>query len=97
MGLVERYNNKNILVQVRTKSLFNFTPIKDESFEQLRKLYDSLSGHIKALETLGQSQSQWASLLLRLITTIRLLITVIRYKYTMSMGNRIVQSSRCTR
>lgn len=43
------------------------TPIKVEL--QLRKLYDSLSGHIKALETLDQNLSQWGSLLFHLITT----------------------------
>lgn len=69
MSLVERYNNKKILVQVHTKLLFNLTPIKCESSVQLRKLYDSLSGNIKTLETLGQNPSQWGSLLLYLITT----------------------------
>lgn len=68
-SLIERYNNKRILVQVHTKALFDITPINEESSHQSRKLNDVLSGHIKALETLGQSPKQWGSLLVHLITT----------------------------
>lgn len=69
-SLIERYNNKRILVQVHTKALFDITPINEESSHQLRKLNDVLSGHIKALETLGQSPKQWGSLLVHLIDLI---------------------------
>jgi len=39
------------------------------SVERLRKLYDSLSGHFKALETLGENLRSWGSLILYLTTT----------------------------
>ena len=68
-SLIERYNNKIILVQVHTKALFDLAPIDKESSSQLRKLNDLWSGHMKALETLGQSPNQWGSLLVHLITT----------------------------
>jgi len=66
-SLVERYNNNKLLVQAHTKSLFELEPVRQESASQLRKLYDSILGHIKSLETLGQSPNAWGSLLIHLI------------------------------
>lgn len=68
-SLVDRYSNKRVLIKTHTKSLFNLEPVKDESAERLRKLYDSLTGHFKALETLGENPRSWGSLILYLITT----------------------------
>jgi len=66
-SLIERYNNKKLLVQAHTKSLFELEPVRLESANQLRKLYDSILGHIKALEILGQSPNAWGSLLINFI------------------------------
>ncbi|CAI6364314.1 unnamed protein product [Macrosiphum euphorbiae] len=68
-SLVDRYSNKRVLIKIHTKSLFNLEPVKDESAERLRKLHGSLSGHFKALETLGKNPRSWGSLILYLITT----------------------------
>ncbi|KAF0711208.1 DUF1758 domain-containing protein [Aphis craccivora] len=68
-SLTERYDNKKVLIQVHTKSIFDLEPIKKESSYQLRRLVDALVGHMKALETLGENPRQWGSLLMHLIVS----------------------------
>jgi ribosomal protein S17E len=66
-SLIARYDNKRVLVQVHTQSIFDLEPIKKESSSQLRNLVDSLTGHLKALKSLGEKPDQWGSLLLHLV------------------------------
>ncbi|XP_050544282.1 uncharacterized protein LOC126907214 [Daktulosphaira vitifoliae] len=67
--LKERYSNTKLLVQVHTKSLFDLSPIYHESAEETRCFHDTLVGHIKALENLGQKPDLWGSLIIHLITS----------------------------
>lgn len=68
-SLTERYDNKKVLIQVHTQSIFDLEPIKKESSYQLRRLVDALIGHMKALETFGENPKQWGSLLMHLIVS----------------------------
>jgi len=68
-SLIERYDNKKVLIQVHTQAIFDLEPIKKESSSQLRKLVDALAGHMKALESLGERPNQWGSLLMHLIVS----------------------------
>lgn len=64
-SVVDRYNNKNLLVQSHTKKLFDLLAVNEEA-GQLRKLVDKLNGHINAYEALGENPKDWGSLLLHL-------------------------------
>jgi hypothetical protein len=68
-SLIERYDNKKVLIQVHTQAIFDLEPIKKESSSQLCKLVDTLSGHMKALESLGERPSQWGALLMHLVVS----------------------------
>lgn len=68
-SLIQRYDNKKVLIQVHTQAIFDLEPIKKESSSQLRKLVDALSGHMKALESLGERPSQWGALLMHLVVS----------------------------
>lgn len=68
-SLTTRYDNKRVLIQVHVKALFDLEPLKKESSVHLRALIDTLSGHLKALESLGQTPDSWGALLFHLITS----------------------------
>lgn len=51
------------------KALFDLEPVKKESSVHLRALIDTLSGHLKALESLGQTPDRWGALLFHLIAS----------------------------
>lgn len=68
-SLIARYDNKRVLVQVHIQSLFDLESIKKESSSQLRKFIDALTGHLKALGSLGQKLDDWGALLLHLVTS----------------------------
>jgi len=68
-SLTTRYDNKRVLIQVHVKALFDLEPVKKESSVHLRALIDTLSGHLKALESLGQTPDRWGALLFHLITS----------------------------
>jgi len=68
-SLIERYDNKKVLIQVHMQAIFDSEPIKKKSSSQLRKLVDALSGHMKALESLGERPSQCGTLLMHLVVS----------------------------
>ncbi|XP_008180484.1 uncharacterized protein LOC103308595 [Acyrthosiphon pisum] len=68
-SLIMRYDNKRVLIQVRVKALFDLQPLKKESAVHLHTLIDTVSGHLKALESLGQTPDSWGVLLSHLITS----------------------------
>ncbi|XP_050534989.1 uncharacterized protein LOC126902010 [Daktulosphaira vitifoliae] len=68
-ALINRYNNKKMLVQAHTKALYDIQPITKESSSKLRCLIDKIINNMNALETLGQDPKAWGSLLVHLITS----------------------------
>jgi len=64
-----RYNNTKVLIQSHVKKIFELEAIQSDSAIKLRRFSDALSGHIQALEALGQKPENWGPLLIHLITT----------------------------
>lgn len=62
-----RYNNKKVLVQAHVKALYDLETVSGESAVKLRQLADEISGHMRALESLGQEPIKWGPLLVHLI------------------------------
>ncbi|XP_030759214.1 uncharacterized protein LOC115884703, partial [Sitophilus oryzae] len=67
--LVDRYENKQLLVKNHIKALFQLDSISKESFSGLRNLLDSMTRHLRALEVLGQPVSSWDALLIHLVSS----------------------------
>ncbi|CAI6372875.1 unnamed protein product [Macrosiphum euphorbiae] len=68
-SLVQRYNNKRVLVQAHVKSIYDLEAMSGESASKLRQFTDTLSGHMRALEALGERPGDWGPLLIHLIAT----------------------------
>jgi len=65
--LINRYSNKRFLIQNHIKSMFDLEPLYKESALNLRRLIDSIHGHMNALESLGQDPKLWGCLLIHVI------------------------------
>ncbi|KAK9712250.1 Protein of unknown function (DUF1759) [Popillia japonica] len=68
-ALLDRYNNNRLLVMNHVQGLFNIESISKESAESLRKIIDSVSKNLRALEQLDQPTSNWDTLIVYLITS----------------------------
>lgn len=64
--LKERFENKNIIIHNHVKALFELSLVTKDSHTSLRDLSDSMSQHLRALESLGQPVNSWDSLLIYL-------------------------------
>lgn len=67
--LLERYENKTLLINNHVKALFNLTVITKENYTALRTMLDTISKHLRALEVLGQPVSHWDTLLIYLVAS----------------------------
>ncbi|XP_050547463.1 uncharacterized protein LOC126909113 [Daktulosphaira vitifoliae] len=65
--LIERYNNKKVLVQRHVRNIVELEPLQDSTARRLRMLIDDLNGNMKALETLGEKPGDWGPLLLHIV------------------------------
>lgn len=66
-ALVGRYNNKKFLVQSHVQGIYELESVSGNSVGGLRKLADTLRGHMAALETLEQRPNDWGPLLTHII------------------------------
>lgn len=66
--LLERYDNKRLLVNHHLKSLFNIQPITRESEKSLRFLVDHVTKNLRALSSLGQPTTHWDTLLIYMLS-----------------------------
>jgi len=66
-SLVERYNNKRVLVQAHVKAIYDLEVMINESAAKLRQFTDKVCGHMRALEALGERSTDWGPLLIHLI------------------------------
>nr|CAI5857725.1 unnamed protein product [Callosobruchus analis] len=62
--LCARYNNKRLLVYNHIKSIYEIPTMNHESSSDLRKLIDSVTKHLRALENLGQPTNAWDTLII---------------------------------
>jgi hypothetical protein len=67
--LVDRFNNRKIVIQTHVKSIVESDMISNELSGKLRLFVDKLNGHMQALETLGQSPNLWDPLHTHIILT----------------------------
>lgn len=58
-----------MLIQTHVKSMVEIETISHESAGKLRIFVDKLNGHMRALETLGQTPNAWGPLLTHIIFT----------------------------
>lgn len=67
--LLERYENKPLLINNHVKALFNLSVITKENYSKMRAMLDNVSKHLRALEVLGQPVAEWDTLLIYLVTS----------------------------
>lgn len=67
--LIERYDNRRIIIQSHIRALFELPVIQKDSSTQLRSLVDNALKHTRALHALGQPTDSWDALLFHLITS----------------------------
>ncbi|XP_077275276.1 uncharacterized protein LOC143904452 [Temnothorax americanus] len=67
--IVERYDNRRIIIQSHIRALFDLPVISKESSTQLRSLVDAALRHTRALHALGQPTKSWDALLFHLLTS----------------------------
>lgn len=67
--ITDRYDNKRLLIQSHTKSIYELPHIRDESAEKLRHFTNTLNQHRQALQALDHDPDQWGALLLHVITS----------------------------
>ncbi|CAL1671874.1 unnamed protein product [Lasius platythorax] len=67
--VVERYDNRGIIIQSHIRALFDLPRLSKESPTQLRSLVDAALKHTRALHALGQPINSWDAILLYLITS----------------------------
>ncbi|XP_036145647.1 uncharacterized protein LOC118646570 [Monomorium pharaonis] len=65
--VVERFDNKRIIIQNHVRSLFELPNIAKESLTGLRALMDGALRHLRALKTLGLQTEHWDAMLIQLI------------------------------
>ena len=66
--LLERFENKSLLINNHIKAILHMPSITKESYANLRSIWDNMSNHIRALEVLGQPVKQWDALIIAIIT-----------------------------
>lgn len=67
--LIERFQNKRLIIHNHVKSICEFPSISKESHHALRKLLDSIQRDLKALESMKEPVKQWSTLLTFLVSS----------------------------
>lgn len=66
--LVERYENKNLIVYNHVRAIFEQHTLLKESHIELRNLYDNTSKHLRSLKNLGEKTDSWDRLIIFIIS-----------------------------
>ncbi|KAJ8931990.1 hypothetical protein NQ314_015036 [Rhamnusium bicolor] len=67
--LIERFQNRRLIIHNHIKNIFEFSPITKDSPSALRNLIDSVQRDLRALESMKEPVKQWSTLLIFLICT----------------------------
>ncbi|XP_050551821.1 uncharacterized protein LOC118281518 [Spodoptera frugiperda] len=67
--LLERYDNKRLLITHHLNELFNINSINKESERSLRFLVDHVTKNLRALSNLGQATEHWDVLIIHLVAS----------------------------
>lgn len=66
--LVDRYENKPLMIHNHIKAIFEHPNVNKESHTELRKLFDNVSKHLRSLQSLGENTDCWDRLIIYIIT-----------------------------
>ncbi|XP_076658785.1 uncharacterized protein LOC143362467 [Halictus rubicundus] len=66
--LVERYDNKRILIQTQLSALFDLSPVTNDNFQALKSLRDVTHQVLSVLKNLGCSTDKWDHLIVHLMS-----------------------------
>ena len=66
--LIDRYNNKKLIINFHLKGLFNQSNLKSENSLELCKLIDNCNKHIRALRSLNIPIEHWDTILIYMIS-----------------------------
>lgn len=67
--LLDRYDNKKLLINHHLKSLFNVQQFTRESESSLRYLVDHVTKNLRALSNLGQPTDRWDTLIIFMLSS----------------------------
>lgn len=65
--LVKQYENKSLTIQTHIRSLLHSPKVNTASASELRKLYNHVVSHVRALKALNQPVQQWDAWLVTII------------------------------
>ncbi|KAJ8964005.1 hypothetical protein NQ314_005217 [Rhamnusium bicolor] len=66
--LEKRVENKALMIHNHLKSIFEYPKMQNESYKELRNLYDAYKKHLRSLESLGENINSWDTLIIYLLT-----------------------------
>lgn len=62
--LIDRYENKNLMIHNHIRAIFEHPNINKESHIELRNMFDSVTKHLRSLNTLGENTNSWDRLII---------------------------------
>lgn len=62
--LVDRFENKKLMVHSHIRAIFEQSHVQKECHLELRKLFDNVNKHLRALKTLGEDTESWDRLII---------------------------------
>lgn len=65
--LVQRYENKSLIIQSHIRSLFQIQQVQKPTAVELRNLHHHVLSHVRALKALGQPVEHWDAWLVMLV------------------------------
>ncbi|KAJ8985452.1 hypothetical protein NQ317_017084 [Molorchus minor] len=67
--LNERFEQKSLIIHSHVKAIFDYPCLTKENHSELRKLFDTITKHLRSLKTLGQPTDKWDTLVIYIITS----------------------------
>ncbi|VEN60332.1 unnamed protein product [Callosobruchus maculatus] len=67
--LVDRYENKRLIIFNHIKAIMEHPHIVKESHLELRNLYDGVTKHLRSLKSLGEKTDEWDSLIIYIMSS----------------------------
>lgn len=67
--LSERFEQKALIIHSHIRAIFEYQGSGRESHTELRNLFDTITKHLRSLETLGEPVSHWDSLIIYIFTS----------------------------
>nr|CAI5854032.1 unnamed protein product [Callosobruchus analis] len=68
-AVIERYDNVRLLTHNHVHAIFSISPITKETADEIRRIIDTVSKHLKSLEQLGEQVDTWDTLIIYVIAS----------------------------